>query len=197
MNISDEDKTLYVQIWAKAVDTQMHFNEMSVRSRQLGLAFVTAILGVGIVLLSRGDEFAFPVQVWRLKFDAHVSIFLVFAAAFAVWGVSMLDLRVYHKMLRGAVSFGEDFEENYLKKVVPLDKGMTQAISHFSRHDDASVKKKADGTFSYEGTNEITAATKIRRVYRLIVGALMMVAIILIVFTGNFAIVPSIAAGIE
>lgn len=34
MNISDEDKTLYVQIWAKAVDTQMHFNEMSVRSRQ-------------------------------------------------------------------------------------------------------------------------------------------------------------------
>ena len=33
---------IYVSIWAKAVDTQMHFNEMAVKSRQFGSAFVAA-----------------------------------------------------------------------------------------------------------------------------------------------------------
>jgi hypothetical protein len=42
MTISAEDKQLYVSIWAKAVDTQMHLNEMSVKARQFGLAFVEA-----------------------------------------------------------------------------------------------------------------------------------------------------------
>ena len=49
----------YLQIWAKTVDTQMHFNEMSVKSRQLGLAFVAAALGVAIVLLGQGNAFFF------------------------------------------------------------------------------------------------------------------------------------------
>ena len=48
MPISPEQQEQYIAIWAKAVDTQMHFNEMSVKSRQLGLTFVAAALGVGI-----------------------------------------------------------------------------------------------------------------------------------------------------
>jgi hypothetical protein len=35
-----KEKELYVSIWAKAVDTQMHFNDMCVKSRQFGLAGV-------------------------------------------------------------------------------------------------------------------------------------------------------------
>ena len=46
----------YITIWTKAVDTQMHFNEMSVKSRQLGLTFVAAALGLAIVLLSRHED---------------------------------------------------------------------------------------------------------------------------------------------
>jgi hypothetical protein len=32
-----DQQEIYVSIWAKVVDTQMHFNEMSVKSRQFGL----------------------------------------------------------------------------------------------------------------------------------------------------------------
>src|SRR5690606_11370799 len=63
---SDEDKDRYIEIWKKAVETQMHFNEMSVKSRQLGLTFVTASLGVAVVMIARGDDFALSVGTWSV-----------------------------------------------------------------------------------------------------------------------------------
>jgi hypothetical protein len=53
MALTPEEQAIYVSIWAKTVDTQMHFNEMAVKSRQFGLGFVAAALGLGIVLLVR------------------------------------------------------------------------------------------------------------------------------------------------
>jgi hypothetical protein len=41
----------------------MHFNEMSVKSRQFGLAFVAAALGLCILMLSRDQEFAIAARV--------------------------------------------------------------------------------------------------------------------------------------
>src|SRR5882757_9307673 len=110
-----EQQDIYVAIWAKAVDTQMHFNEMSVKSRQFGLGFVAAALGLGIVLFVRGQEFSIHVS-YLGGFDLHMTVLLILASAFALYAVKILDLNVYHKMLRGAVSFGEDFEQNYMKE---------------------------------------------------------------------------------
>jgi hypothetical protein len=88
-------------------------------------------------------------------------------------------------MLRGAVSFGEDFEENYMKQIFHLEKGMTQAISHFSRHDDARVKKTA-GRYQYTGTSEKTAEVKVRRFYNLAIITLVITAMVLFGLTGHF-----------
>jgi hypothetical protein len=172
----------YVEIWAKAVDTQMHFNEMSAKSRQLGLTFVAAALGVGIVLLSRRDDFSLLVPIGKFAYSLHVSGLIILAAAVAVYGVSILDLKVYHRMLRGAVTFGEDFEENYLKQILDLDRGMTQAISHYSRFDDATVQR--DGPkYKYLGTNRVTAEDKIRRFYRFVIAALVVAAVLIFLAT--------------
>src|SRR6185312_6217291 len=111
MALNPDQQEKYVTIWAKAVETQMHFNEMSVRSRQFGLGFVAAALGLGIVLLTRGEEFAIVVPICG-GFNLHMTVLIVFASAFALYAVMILDLNVYHKMLRGSVSFGEDFERN-------------------------------------------------------------------------------------
>ena len=54
---SPDQQKIYLAIWEKAVDTQMHFNEMSVKARQFGLTFVAAALGLGLVILSRGPDF--------------------------------------------------------------------------------------------------------------------------------------------
>jgi hypothetical protein len=129
--LSKDQQESYVAIWAKTVDTQMHFNEMSVKSRQFGLAFVAAALGLGILLLSRGQEFTITIPILG-GLQLHATVLVVLSGAFALYAVSILDLKVYHKMFRGAVSFGEDFEQNYMKQIFDLEKGMTQAISHFS-----------------------------------------------------------------
>src|SRR5712692_11722200 len=97
MTPDDKQQEVYVSIWAKTVDTQMHFNEMCVKSRQFGLAFVAAALGLGIILLSRGQEFAILVPLFG-GFEVHATVLVVLSGAFALYAVSILDLRVYHKM---------------------------------------------------------------------------------------------------
>jgi histidinol phosphatase-like enzyme len=117
----DEFRNDVVAIWAKAVDTQMHFNEMSVKSRQLGLTFVAAALGLAVFLFSRSGsdaKFEFSASIHGRPFQFHVAEFIILAAAAAVYAVKLLDLGVYHKMLRGAVAFGEDLEEVHLRKML-------------------------------------------------------------------------------
>jgi hypothetical protein len=174
----------YISIWQKVVDTQMHFNEMSVKSRQLGLAFVAAALGVGIVLLARGETFSVELLVGEAKMTLHLTVFLMLGAIVAVAAVRQLDLNVYHKMLRGAVAFGEDFEENYMKHIFNLNMGLTQSISHFSRHSDARAEK--DGTrYKYIGSNKKSAEQKIRKFYNLVIMSLILAAILIFVIQNS------------
>jgi hypothetical protein len=180
--LSEDQQDTYVTIWAKAVDTQMHFNEMSVKSRQFGLAFVAAALGLGILLLSRGQEFTITVTILG-GFQLHATVLVVLSSAFALYAVSILDLNVYHKMLRGAVSFGEDFEQNYMKRIFNLEKGMTQAISHFSRFEDAVVTLNEDGKCEYRGTKRKNALDKIRTFYRV---SIVVTALVLFILTAHF-----------
>jgi len=182
----------YVAIWAKAVDTQMHFNEMSVKSRQFGLAFVAAALGLSIVLLSKGDEFAVRVPFFG-GFDLHATVLIILSGAFALVAVRVLDLNVYHKMLRGAVTFNEDFEEKYMKSIFDLEKGMTQAISHFSRYQDAKVEMK-DGKYHYSGDVKKNALEKIRLFYNFSVGSLVAAAVVIFLITAHFGAQPASAA---
>lgn len=100
----------------------------------------------------------------------------------ALVAVRQLDLKVYHRMLRGAVTFGEDFEEKYMKKVFDLDKGMTQVISHYSRHDDAGYEYSGTGRRKYTGKDEITAEVKIRSFYRLTIVFLLVISFLMSAF---------------
>lgn len=168
MALKRDQQERYIAIWAKAVDTQIHFNEMSGKSRQLGLTFVAAALGIGIVLLTRGETFSIPIPIFGSEFQLHVTVILLIGAFIGLYAVRGLDLNVYHKMLRGAVTFGEDFEEQYMKKIFKLDKGMTQAISHFSRFEDAGIKPlRPSGKYKYTGTVRVTAEDKIRAFYKM------------------------------
>jgi len=180
---SPDQQKIYLAIWEKAVDTQMHFNEMSVKARQFGLTFVAAALGLGVIILSRGPDFVLPIPY--LGFDLHGVVLLIAASAFAMFAVSLLDLKVYHRMLRGAVTFGEDFEANYMKQIFQLEKGMTQAISHFSRYDDADVDR-TEVRYRYTGEKRKTAEFKVRRFYTVSISTLAILAVVLFLLTANF-----------
>lgn len=171
---------IYVSIWAKTVDTQMRFNEMAVKSRLFGLAFVAAALGLGIVLIARGEDVAIPIPYF-VGWNLNVSVIIALAGIVALWGVRVLDLNVYHKMLRGAVKFGEDFEENYMKQIFALQKGMTQAITHFSQYPNAEAILQRDGRYFYEkGKGEEKRRKKerykIKRFYNILMLSLLVLA---------------------
>lgn len=181
-----EEKQLYVAIWSKVVETQMHFNEMSVKARQFGLAFVAAALGLGIVLLTNEGQFYWVIQIGK-GVVVHAIVLIIIASALALYAVRILDLNVYHKMLRGAVSFGEDFEENYMKQIFSLEKGMTQSISHFSRHQDAAVRN-VGGKNQYWGADKKNAYEKIKQFYNISILVLLVSAVGLFAMTnlGDF-----------
>src|SRR5579863_9743578 len=52
-DVANSREKLIVDIWKQAVDTQKHFNDMCVKSRQLGLTFVAASLGAALYLFIR------------------------------------------------------------------------------------------------------------------------------------------------
>ena len=244
---------IYFDIWAKAIDTQMHFNEMSTKSRQLGLTFVVSALALAVVLMAKADDWALQVQLngnelplpviditlvtlalfapvvfpatswkartWLLANDRrtavtwilaivaltagafcppyptvalatdylriHVSVALVLASALGLMSVRSLDLNVYHRMLRGAVTFGEKFESTYMEtQIIPaLGVGMTRAISQYSRYDDANIEADAgNGKYKLVGTRRVNAEEKVRRFYYRTTLLLVVSAVALLVF---------------
>jgi hypothetical protein len=196
---ADSRSKLLVEIWKQAVDTQKHFNDMCVKSRQLGLTFVAASLGAALYLFVRstpaGGETetataarsisAYSFGVCGHTVILHASLAIILAAAVAVYAVRRLDLGVYHQMLRGAVTFGEDLEEKHIRHIVGLQKGMTQAISHFSRHSDASVEPGTDGRYDYRGDDRRNAGEKLKGFYNLLFGLLAFLALLVFV-ASNF-----------
>ena len=45
----------------------------------------------------------------------------------------MLDVDVYHRLLRGAVKFNEELEANQLNRIVGTSVGLAQSITKYSR----------------------------------------------------------------
>jgi hypothetical protein len=193
----DKRNRLLVEIWKQAVDTQKHFNDMCVKSRQLGLTFVAASLGAALYLFIRapggigegasasatGSNYAFAMNICGHSIILHVSLTIIVAALAAVYAVKKLDLGVYHQMLRGAVYFGEDIEEKHIKPLMGLRMGMTQAISHFSRNSDATVKRHEDGRFEYFGNDKKHAGEKLEGFYRAIMAFLVFLGVAIFVAT--------------
>jgi len=70
---------------------------------------------------------------------------------------------------------------------------MTQAISHFSRHDDAGVALR-DGKYIYSGRQALTAEVKIAKFYRYSILSLVALAVILFLATSDLKILKSLRA---
>src|SRR6266851_116513 len=161
---------LQKEIWAKAIDTQMHFNEMSVRSRQLGLSFVVAALGVVVVLLTKDEA-----RVALCGFSTHAAGPILLFVAFGLYAVKLLDLGVYHPMLRGAVAFNEALEKLCIEpKLMGTEKGLTQTVSVYSRFPYSTNKEK----FVEDG-GKVSAEKRVTKFYRFSIGVLVALALLL------------------
>ncbi len=74
-------------------------------------------------------------------------------------------------MLRGAVAFNEDLEQKTLRAVFGTEKGLTEAITFFSRHPDA---KLVDGHYLPEERESRYAGNRISHFYIVMIGTLLL-----------------------
>lgn len=91
------DAALHLQLWQKAVDVQMHFNDIGWRIRALGLTVLTFTFGAIGVVYSNSETLLI------LGRDATPA-FLVPIVGFMLWvAFWFTDAGWYHKLLVGSV----------------------------------------------------------------------------------------------
>ncbi|MEW8342346.1 MAG: hypothetical protein AB2708_21060, partial [Candidatus Thiodiazotropha taylori] len=170
--------------WKHAVDVVMHFNDMSSRSRRLGLTFVAAVLSLSIFFLKSEEKSSIEFSVLEFELTVHISFLLSIFAALSINVVKVLDIGVYHSMLRGAVTFGEDIENLLRRDILPLQKGLMQSISHFSRYSDAKAQISESGdNYEYSGEIYRTAEKKLLAFYRRTAITLYAISLMLLLST--------------
>jgi len=158
-------------MWDKAVETQMHFNEMSHKSRQLGLSVVIAALGLP------GAIFIGKVSV-PLVTPFELSGLIVSVASLLTIFVGHFDVVTYQTLLLGAVKFGWELEKSSLtNELLNTRHGMTTYISI------AAGDLNADGTLKTPDKDGFGFRVGIRRIekfYRCFTYILLLLAIVLI-----------------
>ncbi len=127
MPIDDDHK---IAIWHRAIETQMHFAELSIKMRQIGLTLAGATIALAIVLYKTGENYSFKIPFLELLLP--IGTILCFSAAFILFAAWIVDVGVYHRMLRGAVKFNELYEQD-LDQWIGWQSGLTEAISAYSR----------------------------------------------------------------
>lgn len=175
---------LLVEVWKKTIDTQLELTQLAAKSRQLGVVVMVAALVVAVVVAGRGGDWAIRFAIGGGAVTLHAAVLILLASVAALLLLRTLDLQLHDRMLRGVQSFGEDLEEQHLRPVVigGVSKGLSQAIAHFSRYEDAAISK--DGRRQvYIGTVEHTARDRVKHFYTLAAAAPAVVAVLALAAT--------------
>lgn len=119
-----DDKELlsgYIELWKQTVAVQMHFNDIELRIRSLGLTVLTFVLGGAAVAVR--DKAAITI------FHQHIHLAaVVLLAGLIMWGAFFfMDGVWYHRLLIGAVRHGEAVEQE-ISAYLPAA-GLTKQIS--------------------------------------------------------------------
>lgn len=166
----DPEVKALICVWERAIQTQMHFAELSIKTRQIGLTIVGATLGLAGLLHKTNSSF----DIKFLSLDVSSTTILCLAAALTLYSIKILDVNVYHNMLRGAVAFNIAIEPDLIKRL-QLPVGLTESITIQSRNPKARWNKFSR-TWNVSGPKE-DAAERIAKFYRIMIIALVLSAI--------------------
>lgn len=175
MAFSDEQK---LEIWKRSIDAQMHFAELSIKMRQIGLTLAGATIALAIVLYRTEAAYSFDIPFTYLSLP--VGTILTLGAAGILFAAKRIDVDVYHKMLRGAVRFNELYEET-MDSEVGWRSGLTEAISAYSRYEAPKLNntRGENGMHWSASDRRRPAGNRINQFYWLCISALVAVAVAL------------------
>jgi hypothetical protein len=119
--------TLLLESWNVVVEVQRHFNDICLRIRSLALTALTFILGGTAFAYLNASSVALP-YVGPLSPAAFLPLIGV-PLWVAFW---IIDLRWYHRLLRGAVVEGKEIESKLSSLGVAIS--LSLAIENASRY---------------------------------------------------------------
>ncbi|WP_131783194.1 hypothetical protein [Legionella gresilensis] len=162
---------LQFKIWKTAVETQMHFNDLIVKIRQLCFSIIAAL--VATVLYLTRENVNNTITHSHLPF--WLTLLIISLLIFLWW----MERCTILPLLRGAVKFGENLEKNVLcKNITYTHQGMTELISIYSKYtsvDSVELTNTDNNTigFKYIGSGKKTSLRKkIDIAYGFIIGLL-------------------------
>jgi hypothetical protein len=114
------NQTDLVEQWKTIIAVQMHFNDMIIRTRTLGVTVVVAVYGAAAASIGQ-----YPKQYIEVLGNAfHISILGILLGILLLASVFIIDKFYYYKLLIGTVEKAEQLEH----ELNPIEiKGKTQS----------------------------------------------------------------------
>lgn len=102
-----EEKRLVLEEWKTVINTQMHFNEMIIRTRTTGISVVIGVYGAAALAVGQYPQRLLNIYQWSF----HVSVAIVLFGLLLLLSIGLLDYLYYYRLLMGAVERGEQIDE--------------------------------------------------------------------------------------
>ena len=96
-----------LQEYKIVIETQMHFNELIIKTRSMGISVVTVIYGAAAYSISVIPDFFIKISTIEL----HPAFFIVLSGVSLGFVLFLLDYFYYYRMLLGAVIRGFQFDK--------------------------------------------------------------------------------------
>ena len=128
---------LVLSEWKTVITTQMHFNDMIMRTRTTGVSVVMGVYGAAALALGQYPEKFLKIS----KFNFHVSAAIIIFGILLLASIASLDYLYYYQMLLAAVKRGEQIDAAYCDRLIDGTKlfGMTTLISQKASRSRAGI----------------------------------------------------------
>lgn len=120
------DPIALVNRWRACIDTQMHFNDMLLRTRAAAMSIVIAVFGGSAVALER-----FPQNLTLFPgVGVPMAAIVMFFGLLLLFSVFVLDFFYYYRMLIAVVERTEEVENESRSTGAKIELSLTGAISN-------------------------------------------------------------------
>jgi hypothetical protein len=113
-----------VEYWKQIAAIQIHFNDMCIRTRWLGLTAIATLVAAAAIAEKEDIRFSLSGE-WMIGLPS-VLMTISLMLLTALW---FLDIHYYYKMLIASVEYGERFEKQIIPDLQVDDDGITSYIS--------------------------------------------------------------------
>jgi hypothetical protein len=113
-----------VEYWKQIASIQIHFNDMCIRTRWLGLTAIATLVAAAAIAEKENIRFRLPCEL-----SIGLPSILMLISLMLLVALWFLDIHYYYKMLIASVEYGEGFEKQIMPDLLVDNDGITSYIS--------------------------------------------------------------------